>query len=191
LEENSREMRAVIAYFQWLGKDVEKGVAPKGSGIPVLPFLSRAADPVLGKSVFLNHCAVCHGHNATGLKGSDGLEWRYPPLVGPESYSTGAGLHRLSRFAGYVKLNMPHGTNFNRPVLTDEEAWDVAAYINSLPRPKKEFFQDWPDVTGKPFDYPFGPYADSFSENQHKYGPFAPIVEAKKKRSVQVVQDRN
>jgi thiosulfate dehydrogenase len=27
----------------------------------------------------------------------------------------------------------------------------------------------------KPVDAPYGPYADGFSEQQHKYGPFAPI----------------
>jgi thiosulfate dehydrogenase len=31
----------------------------------------------------------------------------------------------------------------------------------------------------KPFDYPFGPYADTFSVAQHKYGPFEPIQLAK------------
>jgi thiosulfate dehydrogenase len=27
----------------------------------------------------------------------------------------------------------------------------------------------------KPVDAPYGPYADQFSERQHKYGPFARI----------------
>ncbi|TRZ75539.1 MAG: cytochrome C, partial [Chitinophagaceae bacterium] len=34
----------------------------------------------------------------------------------------------------------------------------------------------------KPVDYPFGPYADTFSEQQHKFGPFEPIVLAKKNK---------
>jgi thiosulfate dehydrogenase len=67
------------------------------------------------------------------------------------------------------------------PILTDEEAWDVAAFINSQPRPSKIFSADWPDISTKPYDHPLGPYADNFSEQQHKFGPFAPIKAAQKK----------
>jgi thiosulfate dehydrogenase len=76
---------------------------------------------------------------------------------------------------------MPNGTTYDNPVLTDEEAWDVAAYINSLPRATRKFSNDWPDLGAKPIDHPFGPYADAFSEVQHKYGPFQPISAARKK----------
>ena len=175
LAENSLEMRAIIAWFQWLGKDVPKGVAPKGSGIVMLPLLPRAADPLKGKIIYAKHCELCHGAGGLGYKHPDSVEWKYPPLAGDQSYNTGAGLLRLSRFAGYVKTNMPYGTTWEDPVLTDEEAWDVAAYINSLKRPAKRFKEDWPDITAKPFDHPFGPYADSFPEAQHKYGPFDAI----------------
>ena len=175
LDENSVEMRAIIAWFQWLGKDVPKGIAPKGSGIVMLPFLPRAADPLKGKMIYGKHCKLCHGVGGLGYKHPDSVEWKYPPLAGNRSYNTGAGLLRLSRFAGYVKTNMPYGTTWENPVLTDEEAWDVAAYINSLERPVKSFATDWPDITVKPFDHPFGPYADSFTEAQHKYGPFDAI----------------
>ena len=40
---------------------------------------------------------------------------------------------------------------------------------------------DYPDISKKPIDDPFGPYADTFSESQHKYGPFQPIEEAIRK----------
>ena len=96
----------------------------------------------------------------------------YPPLWGTGSYNTGAGIYRLSKLAGYVKGNMPQGTTYLKAVLTDEEAWDVAAYINSRERPVRDFNKDWPDVRTKPPDDPFGPYADTFSENRHKYGPW-------------------
>ena len=72
----------------------------------------------------------------------------------------------------------------NIPALTDEECWDVAAFVNSQPRPKKDLTGDWPNIAKKPIDHPFGPYADGFSEEQHKYGPFKPIIEARKKKSV-------
>ena len=69
-----------------------------------------------------------------------------------------------------------------KPVLTDEEAWDVAAFIISQPRPEKFFAEDWPKKETKPVDYAYGPFVDKFSEKQHKYGPFTPIQEAKNKK---------
>ena len=89
-------------------------------------------------------------------------------------------MFRLSRFAGYIKANMPQGATYLKPQLTDEEAWDIAAYVNSRPRPTKDLSKDWPKMEEKIFDHPFGPYADKFSEDQHKFGPFKPIVSAQK-----------
>lgn len=182
LPENSIEMKAFVSYIKWVGSEVTKGVSPLGAGISDLPFLNRPADSIKGAEVYRIHCISCHGTNGEGQRKENSLEWRYPPLSDKHSYNNGAGLYRLSRFAGYVKANMPYGTTYENPILTDEEAWDVAAYINSLPRPVKNFSYDWPDISKKPFDHPFGPYSDTFSERQHKYGPFAPIAEAKKKQ---------
>jgi thiosulfate dehydrogenase len=96
-------------------------------------------------------------------------------LWGKDSYNDGAGLYRLSNFAKYIKYNMPFGITHTHATLTDEEAWDIAAYVNSMPRPHFNVPNDWPDISKKPIDHPFGPYADSFSEDQHKYGPYKPI----------------
>jgi len=81
----------------------------------------------------------------------------------------------MSRFAGFIKYNMPQGATFQNPQLTDEEAWDIAAFVNSQSRPTKDLSADWPKISEKPIDHPFGPYADKFTEEQHKYGPFKPI----------------
>ena len=67
----------------------------------------------------------------------------------------------------------------NSPTLTNEEAWDVAAFVNSQPRPKKDLSNDWPDISKKPFDHPFGPYTDGFTETEHKFGPYKPILAKK------------
>lgn len=176
LESNSLEMRAMMAWFKWLGQSVPQDSVPPGTKIPTLKFLDRAANPAEGKKVYEKHCLVCHGENGRGFKHPDSVEWIYPPLAGSNSYNTAAGMFRVSTFAAYVKNNMPFGTTHNKPVLSDEEAWDVAAYVNSLPRPVRTFSEDWPDLSTKPFDHPFGPYADSFSETQHKYGPFGAIA---------------
>ncbi len=176
LDTAGREMKAIVSYIEWLGLAVPKGEKPQGVGINQLPFLDRAADAGNGKSIFEQKCVSCHGADGQGLP-MPGTARRYPPLWGPNSYNEAAGLFRLSRFAGYVKDNMPLGASHDNPQLTNEEAWDVAAFVNSQPRPKHPFLDsDWPDIAKKPVDHPFGPYKDTFPESQHKYGPFAPIV---------------
>lgn len=176
LDTTSREMRAMMAYMRWLGTGVPRGQKPKGAGLLDLPFLERAANPSLGQKTYAEKCASCHGTDGQGLPMPDGAR-NYPPLWGPKSYNEGAGLFRLSRFAGYVKANMPFGASFQNPQLSDAEAWDLAAFVNTQPRPMHPFLQtDWPKIEKKPFDHPFGPFADSFPEFQHKFGPFGPIV---------------
>jgi thiosulfate dehydrogenase len=172
IDSTGKEMRAIVAYIKWLGSDVSKGTRPKGSGIMELPLLSKAADPVKGKLVYTTTCERCHGKNGEGQMNAALNGYTYPPLWGNNSYNNGAGLFRLSKFAGFVKNNMPNSLNYHSPQLTNEEAWDVAAYVNSQPRPSKDLRKDWPDNKKKPFDYPFGPYADKWSEERHKYGPW-------------------
>lgn len=182
LDSMSKEMRAIVAYMEWLGTGIDKDQKPKGTGIVELAYLDRAADPKRGHEVFSTKCVSCHGPQGEGMPSPGGATYLYPPLWGEHSYNQGAGLYRLSRFAGYVKANMPQGAAYDHPQLTDEEAWDVAAFVNSQPRPVKDLTGDWPDISKKPIDHPFGPYSDTFTEKQHKYGPFGPIAEARQKK---------
>ncbi|HEY1054883.1 MAG TPA: c-type cytochrome, partial [Emticicia sp.] len=177
LDSTSYEMQSIKSYIKWLGTDVPKKVSPKGTGIFKVKYLARAADPEKGRLVYEKNCQSCHQSGGQGILAADGKTYTYPPLWGEHSYNSGAGLFRLSMFAGYVKYNMPLGTTYEKPKLSDEEAWDVAAFVNSMPRPAKDLSADWPDIAKKPIDHPFGPYSDSFSEQQHKYGPFKPIKE--------------
>lgn len=183
LATNGDEMKAIVAYINFLGANVPKGEKAVGSGFKGLSYLDRAADPVLGKSVYTGKCQSCHQPDGSGILNPDKSEYTFPPLWGKNSYNDGAGLYRVSNFAKYVKNNMPMGASYESPVLSDEEAWDVAAYINSQPRPHMNFPKDWPDKSKKPVDHPFGPYSDNFTEKQHKFGPFKPIVEAQKGKS--------
>ena len=180
LDSSGKEMKAIVAYIKWLGKDVEKGKKPEGSGLRELPYLSRAADPEKGKQLYAIKCTSCHMEDGNGKMEEDGITYKYPPLWGKNSFNIGAGLYRLSRFAAYIKCNMPQGSGFENPQLSDDEAWDIAAFVDSQPRPDKDLSKDWPIIAGKPVDHPFGPYADSFSQKQHKFGPFEPIADAKK-----------
>ncbi|HQQ95216.1 MAG TPA: c-type cytochrome [Bacteroidia bacterium] len=176
IDSSSREMKAILAYMFWLGKNVIRGQKAPGSGFVELDFPDRAADTSAGKKVYSEKCSSCHQIQGEGLWNTEIKEYTYPPLWGPHSYNDGAGMFRLSTLARYVKTNMPFGSRFDQPQLSDAEAWDVSAYINSRSRPHKSFRGDWPKLNEKPVDHPFGPYADPFSEQQHKYGPFLPIV---------------
>lgn len=181
LDTAGREMKAIVAYILWVGKDVPAKIKPINSQIEQLPYLQRAADTINGKSIYTAKCQLCHGINGNGGYSVDSAIY-YPPLWGAGSYNTGAGMYRLSSLAGFVKNNMPFGVNHGQSQLSNEECWDVAAFINSRPRPYKSFPYDWPDISKKAIDYPFGPYADGFSELQHKYGPFEPIAIKRKKK---------
>jgi thiosulfate dehydrogenase len=177
LSTDSREMKAIRAYIEYLGSNVPRGEQAPGSGLKEMTFLDRAADPAKGKAVYEAKCQSCHQAGGEGMMRPDGSEYIYPPLWGEHSYNDAAGLFRMSNFARFVKYNMPLGASHFSAQLSDEESWDVAAYVNTQPRPHKSFPGDWPDITRKPVDHPFGPYADSFSEAQHKFGPYPPIQE--------------
>jgi thiosulfate dehydrogenase len=129
--------------------------------------------------VFSEKCAACHGENGLGVRNGasgDAKGYQFPPVWGPDSYNTGAGMHRVLTAAAFVKNNMPLGATFADPAISDEEAYDVAAYINSQPRPEKaDLEKDFPDRLKKPVYAPFPPWIDGFSAEQHKYGPFEPI----------------
>lgn len=176
IDTSGKEMRAIIAYLEWVGKGVPKNKKILGSGFEKLQYMERAADPQKGVIVYNAKCARCHGSDGQGVLKNNAAEYYFPPLWGPKSYNTGAGIYRISLLAGFIKNNMPFGATHDYPFTTNEEAWDVAAFINSMPHPKFEkLSKDWPDIYRKPVDYPFGPYADSFPEIQHKYGPFTKI----------------
>lgn len=179
---NSKEMKAMVAYIKFLGTDIKKGTIPKGAGLEKLVYLDRAANPKKGALLYQSKCITCHGADGNGIQTEDKKLFKYPPLWGAHSYNDAAGLYRISNFAGYIKNNMPFGATYKSPMLTDDEAWDIAAFVNSQPRPHKDQKSDWKDVSKKPIDFPYGPYNDKFNQNQHKLGPFKPIAQAQKNK---------
>ena len=180
LDSNTHEMKAIYAYMKWLGNGIPKGVAKGGTSLMKIKYLDKAADPIAGRDVYINKCQSCHGKEGQGQINLEGTGYIYPPLWGEHSYNDGAGLYRISSFAGFAKNNMPFGTDYHDPKLTDKEAWDIAAFVNSQPRPHKDQSGDWKNITKKPIDFPFGPYIDTFTEQQHKYGSFVSINNFKK-----------
>jgi len=182
MPENSKEMKAMIAYLRWLGRNTPENGKIVGQGFVKIDIPRRKVDLKHGKVVFTKHCIACHGAKGQGAKSDDGLTYIYPPLWGRDSYNNGAGMTRVITAAQFIKANMPLGTTHESPVLTDEEAYDVAGYINQQFRPEKENRElDFPDLKKKPVSTPYPPYADSFSIEQHRLGPFQPIMEYYKK----------
>lgn len=176
LESDSEELLAMVAYMEYIGSNVPKGERAEGSGLKDVAYLDRASDPNKGKVIYDKKCASCHMSDGQGVLNLDELEYMYPPLWGEHSFNDAAGLSRITKMARYVKYNMPLGVEHDSPQLSDEETWDVSAYILAQERPHLDTPNDWPNIAQKPIDHPFGPYADDFSEKQHKFGPFKDIL---------------
>lgn len=183
---DSKEMTAIVSYIKFLGTNVSKGETKKGSGGIGIDFIDRPADPVRGKQIYLKECARCHMENGEGKWLPNEIGYEYPPLWGPKAYQQGSSMFRVIKAARFIKANMPQDkATWDKPYLSDEEAFDVAAYINSPEhnRPTKSG-EDYENIGTKYVDYPFGPYNDPFSEEQHKYGPFEEIIEYRKKNKL-------
>jgi len=177
LPTDSKEMRAMVSYMSWLGKDVPGGHKVKGAGFTKITIPDRAVDLENGKKVYDAQCIACHGENGAGVKNTDGLGYTYPPLWGDDTYNHGAGMNRVLTAAAFIKGNMPFGATADNPMISDEDAYDVAGYIDSKQRPLKANTDvDYPDLKRKPVSTPYGPWDDDFSAEQHKFGPFPPII---------------
>jgi len=177
LPTNGNEMKSMLSYFRWIARGRPILDKDPDQRLISLDFLARAANPSDGKTIYMNRCASCHGGDGQGRLTADKASYIYPPLWGEKSFMNGASLSRLSLLARFVKANMPYTSKAQKPTLTDDEAWDVAAFVASHERPKWKGKPAFPDLSEKPYDFPFGPYADSFSAEQHKYGPFKPILD--------------
>jgi thiosulfate dehydrogenase len=176
---DSPEMQAFVAYIDFLSTGAKRGEKLSGLDAGQMPILGRAADPSRGKVLYAKSCAPCHQLDGQGvLRDRHLLNFGYltPPLWGPDSFNNGAGMGTLITLANFIHFNMPNGTSYTRPRLRQQEAWDIAAYVISQPRPQRAGLdKDFPDRLDKPVDIPYGPYADGFSQKQHMYGPFGPI----------------
>jgi thiosulfate dehydrogenase len=102
-------------------------------------------DSSRGQRLYVDNCARCHGGDGSGMG-------PIPSLWGPQSFSIAASLARQERAASFIKYNMP----FDRPgALTAQQAFDIAAYVTSMPRPDLPGKQaDWA-AGGAPADVPY------------------------------------
>jgi thiosulfate dehydrogenase len=119
---------AVTAYITWLSTDMPLRMNPsKPNGpraVPPLAIAADKADPVRGEAIYAEKCASCHAKNGEGRK-------KNPPVWGSRSYNQGAGLAQPIQLAAWLKVAMP----LDDPDLTEQEALDVAAFVDSHDRP--------------------------------------------------------
>lgn len=173
IPENSKEMRAIITYIKHISQGTINKKRLEGQGFVDIKVSDRAADLKNGKIVYSAKCVSCHGEDGKGQQQPSGKGYLYPPLWGLDSYNDGAGMARILTAARFIKANMPLGATHDAPLLSDEEAFDVAAYINSYDRPHKANKElDYPNLAKKPKDCAYPPYNDNLTAQQHKYGPF-------------------
>jgi thiosulfate dehydrogenase len=182
LPPDSRELHAMEAYIRFLGSNDPSRTPPIGRGAPKLPLPGKAADPARGRAVYAAMCAACHRSDGQGVRYSSAeahekrQRYLFPPVWGPDSFNDGAGMARVMTAAWFVHANMPRGVTFDYPALHPDQAYDVAAYIDSQPRPHKaDLSLDYPDRWLKPADAAYPPWSGPFSGREHKFGPWKPI----------------
>lgn len=179
----SKEMLAFVSYLKWLSRDAPEDGKVEGMGYVEIELPNRPVDLQKGQALFVKTCVVCHDADGQGVKLKDRPGYLYPPLWGDDSYNHGAGMARVITAAQFIKTNMPFGTTYENPQLSDEECYDLAGYINQHSRPLKSHPEkDFPDLKKKPVSTPYPPYADTFSVKQHQVGPFQPIMEYYQKK---------
>jgi thiosulfate dehydrogenase len=135
LDTQGRDMRDIITYIAFLSRGYPPGSEMKGQGVPKLDPLK--GDTARGRQIFATTCVACHGADGNGSAVA-------PPLWGPRSFNIGAGMARIRSAAAFIHQLMPRD---HPGTLTPQQAFDVATYINTRPRP------DFPEKEG---DWPHG-----------------------------------
>jgi thiosulfate dehydrogenase len=134
---DSDVMLSLVAYHYWLATGApvyERNIAGRGFS-HLGKTLPEALDDAMGARIYQAKCAMCHGENGEGTVQNEQLV--FPPLWGNGSYNWGAGMSRVFTAAAFIKNNMPLGLPGS---LTDEEAWQLAWYINGHERPQDPRF---------------------------------------------------
>ncbi len=134
---DSKEILALETYAYWMSTGVPIGAKLAGGGYPKANFKPpQPSDYARGKAVYEHSCALCHGDDGQGQQVAG--KNVFPPLWGPDSFNWGAGMHQLDNAAAFIKANMPLSRG---GTLSDQDAWDVAMYMNAHERPQDPRFK--------------------------------------------------
>lgn len=137
LPEGGRELEALIAYIKFLGKGTPVGDRVAGMGLLPLSKPPLEPDATRGEKVYAERCVSCHKDDGQGeARTSPAVGYVIPPLWGDGSFNSAAGMAKLPYAAAYIRANMPLGVTYRDPVLSEQQAWDVAAFMISKPRPE-------------------------------------------------------
>jgi thiosulfate dehydrogenase len=128
-------MTALQTYAFFLAKGAPVGMPVAGSGYPKLKKPPQAPDYARGEKVFAQDCALCHGADGQGQRA--GGRQVFPPLWGPRSFNWGAGMHQVNNAAAFIHANMPLGKGGS---LSEQDAWDVAYFMDAHERPQDPRF---------------------------------------------------
>lgn len=143
---DSPVMVALESYSFWMSQGAPVGATLAGAGYPKDFKPPQPPDHARGRKVFEENCALCHGADGQGQKVAG--RYVFPPLWGGDSYNWGAGMHQLDNAAGFIKANMPFGRGGS---LSDQQAWDVAMFMNAHERPQDPRFKGDLAATRKQF----------------------------------------
>jgi thiosulfate dehydrogenase len=134
---SSSEVLAVSAYLTWLSRGAAMGSNPSWRGQNAIPASAlipvERLDRAKGEVIYNDRCATCHGPDGQGVQIGDKIAG---PLWGPRSWNDGAGAARVYTLAGMIRYSMPYLDPGN---ITDADAQQVAAFIDSKPRPAFPF----------------------------------------------------
>ena len=145
LPPESRQMNDILAYLAFISRGVPVGTKIAGADGLISMKDTLTGDITRGDEVFKSQCVACHQADGRG-------NGPIPALWGPKSFSIGASMAREERAASFIWHNMPQS---NPGSLSPQQAFDVAAYINSHPRPDSPGKEsDWP-TGGAPKDVPY------------------------------------
>lgn len=134
---SSPEVLAISAYLTWLSKGAAMGKNPTWRGQNAIPASAlipiETLDRAKGEQIYKERCATCHGPDGQGVQIGDKIAG---PLWGPRSWNDGAGAARVYTLAGMIRYSMPYLDPGN---ISDADAQQVAAFIDSKPRPAFPF----------------------------------------------------
>ena len=148
---DSSEMKAILAYMEWLSQGVVDGKQLYGIGMPRLAKTPPQPNRVRGEKLFQQRCSVCHGDKGQGrlTEKPQRHPYGFPPLWGEGGFNVAAGMARLHKAAAFIQRNMPFSAG---GTLSIQQAYDVADFVIHQPRPDfpaKQF--DW-EQGGRPDD---------------------------------------
>lgn len=138
LPKDGYEMRSIVSYLNYISTDIPKDMQVQYEGIPSIKPFKGTLDTAIGRQMYSEKCMTCHGSKGTGapnnlVEDPAGYVYLVPPIAGPDSYNNAAGMHSLEYAATFIYNEMPYN---DKGSLTLEQAYQIANYVNSLPRPR-------------------------------------------------------